>query len=164
LLFERLQEVSDETNDTGEGTASESSAGSGTLELWWSWDGGDVGWWSWSNWATGWDNDGAVWVGDCWGVGWGTWARTSTARGGDGGVGLGAGAWAVGDGQGGWLGDGVGDIVLDNGGWERAVGGVGRDGLGDGDLSSVSSSDNGTNEGGSGDDCELHFDFWEFVG
>jgi hypothetical protein len=38
-------------------------------------------------------------------------------------------AWAVGDGQGGSLADRVGLVALDNGGWERAVGGVRADSL-----------------------------------
>jgi len=157
-VLSHLQKVSDDTDDTSKGTTGDGGAGSGTLELWWSWDGGGtvVGWWR--DWGTSWDNDGGVWVGD--NVSWDTRASALTDGSGDGGVGLDAGAWAVGDGQGSWLGDGVGNVVLDNGGWERAVSGVGRDGLGDGDLSSVSISGNDTDESSNGgDESELHFEF-----
>ncbi|MCQ9255619.1 hypothetical protein NQ103_09160 [Vibrio parahaemolyticus] len=76
---------------------------------------------------------------------------------------LGEGARAVGDGEGGGLGDGVSLVVDNDGGGSRAVGGVGSDDLGGPDnlaanggggvLVSGSKADEG-----SGGNEELHFE------
>jgi len=120
---------------------------------------------SWSRW--GW-SDGANWgVGNDWLNGsWGSWD-------GNGGVDvgwsrwldlnwLGDSAWAVGDGEGGGLSDGVGNIVEGQGGGLWAVGGVGGK-----DLSNVGNvavgSDGGHKGGGNGGDGELHVYGWDYL-
>jgi hypothetical protein len=74
------------------------------------------------------------------GVGWGvSWLVASTRALGlsDGCVGVSTGAWAVSDGQGSGLSDGVGVVVFHNGGWVWAVGGVLSDDLSCGPLGLV---------------------------
>lgn len=64
---------------------------------------------------------------------------------------------AVGDGEGGGLGDGVGLVVVGQGGGLRAVGGVVDDDLGDpGDV--AVGSDGGHEGSGDGGDGELHLE------
>lgn len=72
-----------------------------------------------------------------------------------GGDGLGQGARAVGDRQGGGLGDRVGLAVVGQGGGLRAVGSQGSDDLGG--VGHVASRDGG-GQGEDGSDRELHFD------
>lgn len=79
------------------------------------------------------------------------------------------GAWAVRDGQGGWLVDGVGLLANADGGRLGAVGGVSRDDLGGGDGGTIAmghgghgpaviSSSDGANKGSDSEDLCVHFE------
>lgn len=70
--------------------------------------------------------------------------------------GLGDGARAVSDGQGGGLSDGVGLVAVDDRSRTGAVGGVGSDNLG-GDSSAILVGADGSSGGDDGGDGELHF-------
>lgn len=91
----------------------------------------------------------------------GRWARNIRA-----GVdGLGDGARAVGDGQGGGCGDSVGLGAVGDGGGSRAVGGHGSDDLGGVDDGVVGGGLSSGDEAGGGNDAgELHFENWGFDG
>jgi len=148
-----LQKVGGNTDETGESTSGEGGAASTGVDWWWDGAGG-VLWWD-----DDWDLDGGVGVDRSRAV---SWAASGADGLSNGGVGLGASARAVGDGQSGGLGDGVSLVVLNNGGWQRAVGGVGSDDLNGGEGGSlVATRKSGSGEGsGSEDSGELHFDCW----
>lgn len=140
----QLQEISGNTDQSSESATEDCGlVGNGTTLRWGrNWWGGNVGgngwviddwvlgWWSWRS-VSG-DSD----VGVGWGVSW-LVASTRALGLGDGCVGVSTGAWAVGDGQGSGLSDGVGVVVLHNGGWVWAVGGVFSDDLSCGPLGLV---------------------------
>lgn len=144
-----LQDVSSEAEETGKASGGASSgAVSSTGESWlgWAWgDGADwsLGWlnwgWSWGlNWSGGVDVDWSSW--DSWMLNW-----------------LGDGAWAVGDGQGGGLGHGVGRFSNSDLSWLWTPG----DDLGNNfscprDIASGSRHGSDDRSGGSGV-RELHF-------
>lgn len=73
-------------------------------------------------------------------------------------------ARAVGDGQGGGLGDGVGLVTVGEGGRTGAVGGESLNDLGGGDSGTVAavrdSLDSGSHEGADSDETSSHFDCW----
>lgn len=100
------------------------------------------------------------------GVGWGVSWLVASARAvslSDSGVGEGTSAWAVGDGQSGSLSHGVGVVVLHDGGWVWAVGGILGDDLSGGPLGLVTvavSRDGSDGESSSEDGRGTHFDFW----
>lgn len=162
----RLQNVSSEAEKTGKaGGGASGGAVGGTGEGSWlggHWgDGADSdGGWDNGGWdAGGWDNwDNGSWGGwDSWDGGvdvdWGRWLNDNW---------LGDGAWAVGDGQGGGLSDGVGNAVEAQGGGLWAVGGEGSVDLSDpGDV--AVGSDGGHKGGGNGGDGELHLDDWNYL-
>jgi len=134
LSRKHLQKIGSKTDNGSESTSNHGSlvGRCRVLAGWWWWWVADVDGWG-SSWAVDW-----WWwcigVGDV-GVGWvvtwfvaSTWAVSLS----NGRVGLGASAWAVADGQSGSLSHSVGNIVLDNGGWVWAVGGILSNNLGGG--------------------------------
>lgn len=135
------------------------SSSSWWLVSWRSWSGGVVGWVVRSRWLRWWLHW-AVW--SLWRLWSLSWRRSSVD-------GLGHGAWAVGDGQGGGLGDGVSDaVVLDRRGrWAEGLvaghdlGGVAWAVGGGGVLGrAVRWSVRGRNDGSEAESCdsELHLD------
>jgi len=150
--FHHLQDVSSETEETGEagsraddgavGTSGERRlAGKRSIRSAWGDrdDGSGLG-------------GGVVGVGWCWGGDAGlalnNWGHGDW---------LGDGAVAGGDGEGGGLSDGVGLVVEGQGGGLRAVGGVVGDDLGD--IGDVAESSDGGHEGsGDGGGGELHLE------
>lgn len=138
----RLQNVSSEAEETSETSGGPGSGAVGSTSEGWlgdNWgDGADSG--------GGWSNLGNNWDGGV-DIDWGRWLNNW----------LGDGAWAVRDGEGGGLGDGVGDTVEAQGGWAWAVSGVG--GVDLSNIGDVAGGSDGGHEGsGDGGVRELHLD------
>jgi len=165
VLWKHLQEISDNTNETSDNTADQGSLVGGGSTLGWerNWL-GDVG--AWVRWSVGWwcwvANIGGGAVGVDGGISW-LVASTRAVSLSNGGVGHGAGAWAVGDGQGGRLSDRVGLVVLNNGCWVWAVGGVLGNNLSGGELigtvAVVGGIDGGDGESSDEDGGGTHFEY-----